>query len=289
MKTPTGSAGAVQSLLLNKEGYVRADLYTFTLPAGGPVLRYCSGDKPQVYGGQTFVVGPAITDRGVKQSRGLAVTTLLIDIDADARTTVNGVPLITFIKANGLDGANVRVDRIFAPSWSDPVTGGYIRFAGRFSEVQDGGDIGVSVAVASWTEVLDTQMPVDVYQASCLNTLFDTNCALNRALFAASATAHAASTQTLVTSSLAVTADTYTLGTIIFTSGANNGLRRTVKSQDASGNLQLIQPLPVAPANGDTFTAYPGCDLKQGTCSGKFNNLVNFRGQPYIPTPETAI
>jgi uncharacterized phage protein (TIGR02218 family) len=279
---------ALKTLLLNKQGYVKADLYTFTLPAGGPVLRYSSADIPLTYGGQTFVRGPVIGDRGVKQVRGAQVSTLLIDVSDDGRTTVNGIALITFLKANGLDGANVRVDRVFAPSWADALTGGYIRFAGRFSELQDGGDISVALSIASWTELFDTQMPIEDYQASCLNALFDTHCTLNPASFAAAATAHAGCTQTLVTSSLAVTAGTYNLGTIVFTSGANNGLRRTVKSQDASGNLQLIQPLPAAPANGDTFTAYPGCDLKQGTCSAKFNNLVNFRGQPYIPVPETA-
>jgi len=48
--------------------------------------------------------------------------------------------------------------------------------------------------------------------------------------------------------------------------------------------------LPFAPAAGDVFTAYPGCDKTQATCaSPKFSNLVNFEGFPYVPAPETAI
>jgi hypothetical protein len=43
------------------------------------------------------------------------------------------------------------------------------------------------------------------------------------------------------------------------------------------------------PNTGDTFTAYPGCDKTQNTCTSKFNNLVNFGGFPYVPVPEAAI
>jgi hypothetical protein len=32
---------------------------------------------------------------------------------------------------------------------------------------------------------------------------------------------------------------------------------------------------------------YPGCDKQQATCRGKFANLARFRGQPYVPAPET--
>jgi hypothetical protein len=40
---------------------------------------------------------------------------------------------------------------------------------------------------------------------------------------------------------------------------------------------------------GADFLAYPGCDRLQATCSGKFANLPNFRGCPFIPVPETAV
>jgi len=69
--------------------------------------------------------------------------------------------------------------------------------------------------------------------------------------------------------------------------GPNAGISRTVKTH-TSGALTVLQPWPFAVASGNTFTAYPGCDKAQATCSGKFSNLVRFRGMPYIPIPETA-
>jgi len=46
--------------------------------------------------------------------------------------------------------------------------------------------------------------------------------------------------------------------------------------------------LPFAPAEGDTFNVAFGCDHTQATCQSKFNNLINFRGFPYVPPPQLA-
>jgi hypothetical protein len=64
------------------------------------------------------------------------------------------------------------------------------------------------------------------------------------------------------------------------------GEKRTIlNSLAASGNnveLALNTPLIRATAEA-AVTVYPGCDLTVDTCrSAKFNNLVNFRGTPYV-------
>jgi hypothetical protein len=53
--------------------------------------------------------------------------------------------------------------------------------------------------------------------------------------------------------------------------------------------ITVIPPLVAAPSPGDTFTAWPGCDRMLATCEIKFNNRLRYRGQPWIPAPETAI
>jgi uncharacterized phage protein (TIGR02218 family) len=77
-------------------------------------------------------------------------------------------------------------------------------------------------------------------------------------------------------------------GQIVFTSGPNNGLVKAVR-QYQGGLISFNSPLPFVPSAGDAFTAYPGCDKTQVTCTNKFSNLVNFEGFPYVPAPETAI
>ena len=41
--------------------------------------------------------------------------------------------------------------------------------------------------------------------------------------------------------------------------------------------------MPNAIAGGDQFTIVAGCDRTHTTCRDKFSNILNFRGEPYIP------
>lgn len=281
----------LQNFLFSKQGFVFADLYTFVL-TGGNVLRWTSAGVPIRCNGFLFNTGPTIRDSGVKQAVGLQVDTIDVTLSADGTTGVNGVPLIKYVRMNGLDGALVTVERCFAANWKDmvadgPVGGSIIRYQGRCSDVKTS-KLQATITVSSWFELLDVDMPSDVYQASCLNTLYDEKCKVNRAAFAATGAVDGESTLLTLDTNLSSPDGTYALGSIVFSSGPNSGIRRTVKTQ-TGGNLILVAPLIETPSIGDPFTIYPGCDLKMGTCSGKFNNLIHFRGQPFIPIPETAI
>ena len=69
-----------------------------------------------------------------------------------------------------------------------------------------------------------------------------------------------------------------------------NGLFfRTIKTW-AGNTVNLLKPLPALalPNHGDSITLVAGCDTTMTTCQSKFNNLRHFRGQPYVPVPETA-
>jgi len=50
-----------------------------------------------------------------------------------------------------------------------------------------------------------------------------------------------------------------------------------------SDRLVLHEPFPFPVQVGDTFTVVTGCDRLISTCSAKFNNVVNFRGEPNVP------
>lgn len=108
------------------------------------------------------------------------------------------------------------------------------------------------------------------------------------AQFAEPNTVQAGSTVNKLISLSAKTDGYYDNGQIVFTSGANAGLVKAVKAY-AAQQFTFNSPLPFVPNAGDAFTAYPGCDKTQATCTNKFFNLVNFEGFPYVPAPETAI
>jgi uncharacterized phage protein (TIGR02218 family) len=131
-------------------------------------------------------------------------------------------------------------------------------------------------------------LPAVILQPGCTNTLFDARCGLVKASFAESNVVQAGSTVNKLLSLSAKADGYYDNGQIAFISGANAGLVKAVK-QYLGQFFTFNSPLPFVPNAGDAFTAYPGCDKTQLTCTNKFSNLVNFEGFPYVPSPETAI
>jgi uncharacterized phage protein (TIGR02218 family) len=41
--------------------------------------------------------------------------------------------------------------------------------------------------------------------------------------------------------------------------------------------------MPYTIETGDRFTIVAGCDKSSKTCIEKFNNIINFRGEPDVP------
>lgn len=77
-------------------------------------------------------------------------------------------------------------------------------------------------------------------------------------------------------------------GLITFTSGLNIGLSMEVKNY-APGVIVLQLPMPYAVAPGDAYTMIAGCDRTLPTCRDRFANVVNFRGEPYLPGIDRVI
>lgn len=80
----------------------------------------------------------------------------------------------------------------------------------------------------------------------------------------------------------------FAYGKVTFTSGQNAGFSMDVKAF-APGVVTLAMTLPYPLAVGDTYTIVAGCDRLFGTCKARFNNVVNFRGEPYIPGQDVML
>ncbi|MBI1313694.1 DUF2163 domain-containing protein, partial [bacterium] len=74
----------------------------------------------------------------------------------------------------------------------------------------------------------------------------------------------------------------FTYGVLQFTTGNNTGWRGEIKHH-ASGQIELFIQPPYPMQTNDEFDMWPGCDKSIGTCKSKFNNRLNFRGEPYLP------
>lgn len=80
----------------------------------------------------------------------------------------------------------------------------------------------------------------------------------------------------------------FAYGHVIFTSGQNAGFEMDVKTF-APGHVTLAMSMPYPLAVGDTYSITAGCDRLFGTCKNRWNNVVNFRGEPYLPGQDVIL
>jgi uncharacterized phage protein (TIGR02218 family) len=288
MKTPTNIGGNDLAIWLQTATEIRmADLYTITLK-NGTALRYTTWDTNLVVLGNKFLTGPPnIARSAIEEKLGMDVATLEITIEASLADTIIGVPVLQAIGQGLFDGAGFRIDRLFMDSNSNQI-GTVVRFSGFVGPVEELTRAGAKLTVNAGTAYLNMQLPAIILQPGCTNTLFDPRCGLLKASFANNLVAQPGSTLNKIITASAQPDTYFDNGQLIFTGGPNSGLVKAIR-QYIGGVIYFNSPLPSLPNAGDSFTAYPGCDKTQATCTGKFNNLPNFEGFPYVPVPETAI
>jgi len=288
-----------------------AECFTFRTTTGA-VYAWSNFDLPLSYAGLTYLAdGPLVSGLKYKASAGLEVDKQQLIIAARPTDLINGASFLQALRDGVFDGAAVKRDRLFlsGPAWLQSsaiggfminqsaigaaksgeavaVIGGVTMFKGRIATVDQVGRTRATVTVASDLIVLDNDMPRNLFSQTCVHTLYDTGCGVIRGTFAASGTAGAGSSQNQILSGVA--AAVHAQGSLVFSSGANANVRATVKAVAGGVALYLMYPLPFAPAAGDSFTVYAGCDHTLATCQTRFNNKANFRGFPFTPPIEMA-
>lgn len=124
----------------------------------------------------------------------------------------------------------------------------------------------------------------ELFTAACPANLGDARCQVDLGPLTVTGTVTAAaSARGFTDSSRAEVSDYFGAGLITWTGGANIGLPMEVRSF-AAGVFDLALPMPFAVAVGDTYSLVPGCRKRAITdCKTKFNNIVHFRGHPWVP------
>lgn len=298
----------LQSLLNSRGALFRADLISIALP-NGDALNVTNQQIDVTWGGTTYYATQyGAWDRGRITSKAdfslasesMALTLLAEDSVLFPSTTT---PMMQVIFTGILDAAKVTISTVYGPvtkpsEQNAALVGAMTTFAGTLVDIKRLGRSKAQFAVQDWNYLLNLKIPQTLVQPGCGHILFDTGCALSSANFAFANTAAAGSGGIFIYWNTAIpstdstggsTASPYfAQGKLQWTSGQNKGLWSAIVSQGTNG--VVLQTAPVFPVGvGDGFTAYPGCDKRQSTCSAKFKNLAHFNGTPYVPPPEQSI
>lgn len=288
--------------ILRSREFFAADLYTFMDGNLGPlVLRFTGGDSTIVANGFTYPAGGATgpyfdrkDNKTITWTLGTEVATLNFDV-IPARSTLFGVSFQTAARYGFFDGATFMLERAFMPTYGDTRAGTLRLFFGRVGAVDMGRSV-CTFSINAHTELLNLQLPRNLFQATCVNNLGDRACGVDL-----TTPAYHLDTTVSVASQAAVVVNTpssfvagfYDQGKVVFTSGFLEGLSATIKTMPyggATSTATLLSYLPVAPAPGDGVNVVAGCDKSNGAngCA-KFNNTLRYKGFPVIPQPVTAV
>lgn len=238
------------------------------------VLGFTSHDADIVYDGVTYLAASGFTPSAVESQSSLAVDNLDIEGVLDSEAITEGD-----ILAGRYDFAEVET---FLINYADTSQGVLQLRRGWLGEVQLNKQHFMA-EVRGLTQKLSQHIG-ELYSPVCRAQLGDARCGVALSGYTVTGTVTAVSSAGKFTdSSRSEAAATFDGGVLTFTSGDNSGLSREVKFHAAGGVFTLALPFPYAVQTGDAYSLTPGCDKTLTTCIDRYNNAVNFRGEPHVP------
>ena len=260
---------AVISALQNSRELSFADCFTITL-ADGTIARYTNAQYTvsiPVPGNPAllFIAGDILVDGlKLKQTCGVDIDEQSIDISFKPTSTIAGLPWPIAVREGRFDGATIDRARavLTAPGGTVIGSAAVVAFHGLIATVDNIGRLSCKMTGKSMLNKLAVDMPRDIWQPSCLNTLYDGLCTMNKAANGASGMVGASPTLGFIPWPGSA-ADTYDQGTVTFESGANVGVSRTVQVSTTSG-LSLSRPLDYMPVGWRQFRCLQGLRQDDG-------------------------
>lgn len=268
----------------------KANLLTITLQSGSVIrITDYEVDVTSANLGTFSHSGPLFTKSDITHKRGVEVGTMTLIVSPKDTDLVDGIPWMVALQAGAFDYATVSLDvAIFDVTAPLVLKGTFNWFYGQIDEVPDVGLMAAELSVKSQLQRLDILMPRNQIQPGCLNTLFDLGCTLRRSDWELSRAINSVNTDGSLVTTITNGNGYYDEGRVTITSGQNTNAVRKIKQQ-VGGTLYLFSPFVFPIAAGTSCKVTPGCPKTQSACTTKFNNVVNFRGMPFVPVPETVL
>lgn len=249
----------------------------------GEVFTFTDHLSDLVVSGLTYIAASGYTASAVESSGDLTVDNLDVQAFLDSEQVDE-----TDLLAGRWDHATIEIFRVNYESVAD----GTIKMRkGTLGEI-------TVLNGRYFAELRGLTQPLQqtrgrIYSRRCDADLGDARCGINLATITVNGAVLLVTSRSVFTAtgfSSGAPSDWFNDGLMTFTSGLNSGISREVKRWvEPASSFELKLPFPYNVTSGETFSVYPGCDLNLSTCLTKFNNVVNFRGFPYIPGRDAVV
>jgi len=236
----------------------------------GGILAFSNNDTAFLYDGVEY--NPTLSDvTDIKTSASIEMDTLY------AENLISGELINADDICAGLfDNAEVE---IFLLDPQHTERGKIFLLSGKISRIEYKDDIFIAHIDGIKNELNHTIG--NTYSPRCRARFCDHKCKLSKEDYTYSATIdHIVDKNTFTTSDKEICdkSDEY------FTNGVVTFATKELEIvQFSNGTFVLLEPIPQNIAVGDEFTVLAGCDKVFRTCCERFNNAINFRGEPHLP------
>ncbi len=243
------------------------------------VLGFTDHDQNIIYSGVTYLAATGFSPTAIASNSDLSVDNL----------DVEGIIDSVVIKED--DILSGRYDyaemEVFIVNYSELTQGQMNLKRGFIGEVSFNKNQ-FTAEVRGLTQRLSGTMGA-LYSGACRAQLGDANCTINMTPFSKTGTVTAVVSNSVFSDSSRTEASGYfSAGVITFTSGLNSGRSMDVMNF-AGTQITLALPAYYTISIGDTYSMKAGCDKTFTTCCTRFNNAVNFRGEPFIPGTDAVL
>jgi len=251
----------------------------------GVVFGFTDHDMELTFEGMTFKAATGLSAMSLQQSTGHSVdNTEALGALCDAAIKEED------IEAGRFDGADVRA---WLVNWAD-VSQRQLQFRGSIGELRRSGGA-FQAELRGLTEALNRPMG-RVFQKPCAAVLGDATCGFDletSGYFEERLVEEVTDCRVFrFTNMDGFEPAWFERGQLLGLAGATNGLSGMIKRDYFEGLQRVIElwhPLRAEIMPGDLIRVNSGCDKRMKTCRLKFNNILNFRGFPDLPSDDWLV
>jgi uncharacterized phage protein (TIGR02218 family) len=239
----------------------------------GVAIGFTSHDRDLAIGGLVYRAGPGMLPSAIELSDGLEAETL------NVAGALSSAAITEADLADGRwDGAAVR---LFMVDWENPQGASVHLTRGALGEIAISGT-GFETEVRGPAALLERPV-TEQTSPECRAALGDRRCRVDLAgRTRIVRVAAVVDEETLELSEAEPEANCYAYGRVRWIGGANSGLEIPLLS--SAGTRIVLRDPPRRPvAVDDMVELQEGCDKRFVTCTGRFGNAANFRGEPHLP------
>lgn len=251
-----------------------------------PPYYFTDHSQSITYNSNVYVASGAISMSAVESTTG--------GIASNSEIKINYVDGITrdMLLSGNLDQASLWCDVIV---WDEP-SQGVVRILDGYIQRKDVNNVSYGSFNVKGRLNLTDGFIGEVYTPECRNVFGDSNCSLDVNNFDETFTVGAVvSGQAYTRFAIACTGTRadgfFNLGYVRF---GINGTRYEILKDSAptlptARDIILAVPTQNILVGGETGVIVAGCDKRHASCLTKFDNILNFRGEPFNPTANMAV